>query len=204
MTDFKLFADIIPNFKTLKKRAKKEDLELPAGSPPVKEQKKQTKGILGMGATLGKIGVMIGAISAILEPFAPVIQMLGSILKVLSMFFLPLIIPIMRLMMPVLQGLSTLLEKWLGLNKSIGDTVSGGVRKGIEGLAQRQNTFSLPENIVQELNPVARAGYEILPFVSAAMDTGREVVLNVLGITDTGTANTIEKMVSKSTSKSYN
>ena len=210
-----MFAELIPDFSTIKKRAKNEKIPVgtedsASGGVPQREQKKQTDGIMSIGSTLGRLLRIAAIVAAVIEPLMPVLTMLGSILRVIGMFLMPLIVPILRMLTPVLKGISSILNDYLDffddfdLNSAIhqvGQTISNALRDTLGSLlpgssnptGMVQGIFQGGSNLAQG-NPMSPS--ESPGVIGSLMTAGaraQNTIVNVMGITDESTAREMER-----------
>ena len=119
MSDGSLFVDIIPDFSTLRKKAKGEKVEVGTKSSKATGEGVPggKGGILGKGGglmkMLGKIGAAVFVISKLMEVFQPVIEVIGAIVKTLGLLLIPLVRLLLVLLTPVLKWLAGFVSDFL-------------------------------------------------------------------------------------------
>ena len=158
MSDGSLFVDIIPDFSTLRKKAKREKVEVGTKSSKATGEGVSTGkgGILGKGGglmkMLGKIGAAVFVISKLMEVFQPVIEVIGAIVKTLGLLLIPLVRLLLVLLTPVLKWLANFVSDFL-------TDPFGAILRGIRDIF----TQLLPELLTGLANAIGSALETALP-----------------------------------------
>ena len=158
MSDGSLFVDIIPDFSTLRKKAKGEKVEVGTKSSKATGEGVSTGkgGILGKSGglmkMLGKIGAAVFVISKLMEVFQPVIEVIGAIVKTLGLLLIPLVRLLLVLLTPVLKWLANFVSDFL-------TDPFGAILRGIRDIF----TQLLPELLTGLANAIGSALETALP-----------------------------------------
>jgi hypothetical protein len=121
MADLKLFADIVPDFSSLKKGMKGQNLGVPTGGADAGDELKSIRKTNEEGNVLQRslfrlfavFAVKIFAIAKILEVIQPVIEVIGAILKTLGLLLIPLVQLLLALLTPILRFLANFITDFI-------------------------------------------------------------------------------------------